>query len=572
MHVTSALDTVSRALAQGRCVILDGGVATELASGTGNRYPHDEQLWGLDALLDDPARVRAVHKRYVQAGCDVITTNTWSLPSLLIGNTTPGVMYREPTHWPEIARRGVLLAREAVAVAGRTDQTAVAFSLNADLDTPHGPETVKLLARAFEDEAPDLVLFETLSLVRDSLYDVVAALAGTGLPVWMSFRRCRRGLCGVFGQHWGGPEGDAFGRAARRLEDLGVSAVLVNCIPPDHVDGMISYLRDFTDLPLGVYPNLGYYTDHGWRFPPGVGGEEYAALARRWRAEGADIIGGCCGVGPDHIMAVRSALEGAPRGAKKRGPPAATEDHATRSSALPAWTDKSGRDLFPLPVPELTLLPDVFVPTQGSLTLWRYLFTEHVGSGQHCLDVGCGAGLPAIQLALNGAKHVHAIDRKPAAVETTLLNAFRNGVADLVSAATADLFSWVPDERYDVVVASLYQTPVDPLSQLVGHRPMDYWGRNLVDHLITKLPDALAPGGVAYVLQLSVLSQQTTAALLDEHDLVGEVVDFGFFPMTEHFDSARPQIEKVEARSDAYHLTIGGSETMVAYLLKITRR
>jgi homocysteine S-methyltransferase len=572
MQVTSAIDTLSRALWQRRCVILDGGVATELASGTGNRHPHDEQLWGLDALLDDPARVRAVHERYVQAGCDVITTDTWSLPSLLIGNTTPGVTNREPTHWPEIARRGVRLAREAVAAADRTGRTAVAFSLNADLDTPGGTETVKLLARAFDDEAPDLVLFETLSVIRDSLYDVVAALAGTGLPVWMSFRRCRRGLCGVFGQHWGGPEGDAFGRAVRRFEDLGISAVLINCIPPDHVDGMISYLRDFTDLPLGVYPNLGYYTDHGWRLPPGVGGEEYAAMARRWRAEGADIIGGCCGVGPDHIRTMRSALEGTPRGADVRSPPATTDYRTPSAAAVPAWTDEHGRDLFPLPVPELTLLPDVFVPTQGSFTVWRYLFTERIGGGQRCLDVGCGAGLQAIQLAINGAQHVHAIDRKPAAVETTLVNAFRNGVAGAVSASVADLFSWVPDGRYDVVVASLYQTPVDPLSQLVGHRPMDYWGRNLVDHLITKLPDALAPGGSAYVLQLSILSQRRTGALLREHDLVGEVVDFGFFPMTEHFDSARAQIDKVEARSDAYHLNVGGSETMVAYLLKITHR
>ena len=86
------------------------------------------------------------------------------------------------------------------------------------------------------------------------------------------FRRCRHGLCGVYGEHWGGPEGDAFGRAARRFEQMGVRALLINCIPPDHVAGMVSYLRDFVDLPLGVYPNLGYYTDRGWRFDPGVGG------------------------------------------------------------------------------------------------------------------------------------------------------------------------------------------------------------------------------------------------------------------------------------------------------------
>ena len=99
---------------------------------------------------------------------------------------------------------------------------------------------------------------ETLSLVGPSIYVTVESLLETGLPVWLSFRRCRHGVCGVYGQHWGGPEGDLFGRAARRFEEMGVGALLINCIPPDHVRGMIAWLRDFTDLPLGVYPNLGY--------------------------------------------------------------------------------------------------------------------------------------------------------------------------------------------------------------------------------------------------------------------------------------------------------------------------
>ena len=95
-----------------------------------------------------------------------------------------------------------------------------------------------------------------------------------------------------------------------------MAALLINCIPPDHVAGMVSYLRDFTDLPLGVYPNLGYYSDRGWRFTPGVGGEEYAEMALRWREEGAQIVGGCCGVRPEHIAAAAQRLRG--HGARPR--------------------------------------------------------------------------------------------------------------------------------------------------------------------------------------------------------------------------------------------------------------
>src|SRR5262249_44274721 len=144
-------------------------------------------------------------------------------------------------------------------------------------------------------EPPDLILLETLSVIRPSLFGVIESLLETGIPLWVSFRRCPHGLCGVYGQHWGGLEGDTFGRAGRRIGEVGVAALLVNCIPPDHVDGIVSYLRDFTDLPLGVYPNLGHYTSAGWQTEAEIGGPEYAELALRWRAEGAQIVGGCCG-------------------------------------------------------------------------------------------------------------------------------------------------------------------------------------------------------------------------------------------------------------------------------------
>ena len=58
-----------------------------------------------------------------------------------------------------------------------------------------------MLSRAFEDDPPDLILLETLSLVRTSTYATVERLLGTGLPVWLSFRRCRHGVCGVYGEH-----------------------------------------------------------------------------------------------------------------------------------------------------------------------------------------------------------------------------------------------------------------------------------------------------------------------------------------------------------------------------------
>jgi SAM-dependent methyltransferase len=333
---------------------------------------------------------------------------------------------------------------------------------------------------------------------------------------------------------------------------------------------MLPWLRDFTDLPLGVYPNLGYFSDWGWRFDERVGPAEYAELALRWREQGAQIVGGCCGTSPAHIAAARERLEGTTAGRPHAEPLPAARDAATVYTARP-WTDDEGRTLYPLPLPELTFDPDVFVPTVGSLLVWKHLLRTGAGAGKRCLDVGCGSGLLAVQLALNGAEQVHAIDIQKQAVATTLANAFRNGVADRVTGAEVDLYMVEPERRYDLVVASLYQMPVDPFEPSTGHRPLDYWGRNLVDHLLRLLPRLLEEDGTALVMQLSIVSQLQTQALLDELGLVSRVVDFGFFPFTPVFDRNGAQIERVEELSDAYHLSLGEDRVMVAYLLEISR-
>jgi release factor glutamine methyltransferase len=349
---------------------------------------------------------------------------------------------------------------------------------------------------------------------------------------------------------------------------------MVNCIPPDHVPGMISWLRDFTDLPLGVYPNLGYLSAAGWRTDGNITGEAYAELALGWREEGAQIIGGCCGVGPEHIAAAAAVLENTKPGHRHPHEPVHSDaDGRPAEGSAPArWTDQRNRTLFPLDFPEISVEEGVFAPTQGSFLIWQYLFGEAIGAHQRCLDIGCGSGLLTVQLALNGASHVHAIDIDREAVANTLTNAFRNDVADRVSAAAADLYPWVPEERYDVIVASLYQMPVDPFEQVTTHRPLDFWGRNLVDHLIRLLPEALAEDGTAYIMQLSIIGEQRTVEQLEALGYQSRVVSFAFFEFHDLFKEKSEQIARVEEQSDAYHLRLGDHDVMVAYLIEVTRK
>ena len=572
---SAAYRHVEELIAAERCVVLDGGVATELQrvrplEGKAGTHP---ELWGTWALYRAPEAVREVHERYVAAGCHVISTNTWSILSAPEADAQAHPGSAELGHWMDVARLGIRLARQAVDEQGRSDECAVAFTISEEVNSPERQGTIELLARVFEHDPPDLVLLETLTLIRDpETFEVVERLLETGLPVWLSFRRCRHGVCGVYGQHWGPPEGDLFGRAARRFEELGVGALLVNCLPVDHVPGMLSWLRDFTELPLGVYPNLGHLAGPLWSFDDEIDPRRYAELALAWRAEGAQIVGGCCGTTPEHVASAARALEGTKPGRER--PPVAIPygDELDASTPGRAWLDERGRVLFPLPFPELVVDPGVFVPTQGSFLVWKHLFERGIGKGSRCVDVGCGCGILAVQLALNGAASVHAIDIDRNAVANTLANAFRNGVSDRVGGDTADLFDWEPDRSFDVVVASLYQLPVDPFDEPTGHRPLDYWGRTILDHFLRLLPRLLAPGGTAYVMQLSIVGQLATERLLAASGLDARVAEFSFFPFGPLFVSSKPQIERVEQLSDAYHVSVGDEDVMVAYLLEISRR
>jgi len=574
----TAYGRLEELLGRQRCVMLDGGIATELGRLRPDATPReDEALWGTWALVHQPDAVRDVHRAYLDAGSDVISTNTWGLTGEL--DRRARAAFSTPVHWMDIARRGLRVGREAIAQAGRTGDAALAFSINGDVDSESRKEMLELLPRVFDEDPPDLVLLETMTLVRDGLtFGAVEALVQSGIPVWVSFLRCRHGVCGVFGQHWGGPEGDEFGRAVHHFEELGIRALLINCLPPDHVPGMLPWLRDFTDLPLGVYPNLGYYTADGWSFDRTVHGDEFGEMASHWRAEGAQIIGGCCGTRPEHIAAARERVRDQPLGRRNGtlSPPSGdaaggglATDGAPDAAPQP-WLDAEGRRLFPLEIPEIVCEPGVFVPTQCSFVVWKHLFQRGLGQDLRCLDIGCGTGLLAIQLARNGAEHVHAIDVDRRAVANTLSNAFRNGVADRMTGEAVDLYPWVPRDRYDLVVASLYQMPVDPYDQPNSHRPLDFWGRNLLDHLITLLPRLLTATGTAYVMQLSILGQARTAELLARAGYAARVVDFAFFDFHQLFKERKSQIERVEDLSDAYHLQFRDEDVMVAYLLEIT--
>ena len=583
-EVISPYSRIREKIVRGECVILDGANATELQKhGVRDYHLSDTTHWGFDAMDRAPQAVQSIHKNYLDAGADIITTNTYAVLEAPLYTSKLDMQRDRPLHWMDMARTAVRLARNALKDTGKEEDAAIAFSIGGDIENDDQSRTVDLLLRVFEDTPPDMVLFETVSLIDDNLtIPTVQKLIDAGWPVWVSFRRCRRGVCGIYGQLWGGPEGDYFGRVTQQLEAVGVGAVLINCLPMERVSGTLPWLRDFTQLPLGVYPNIGRHVEHEWMFDGNFTPEDFAEMALCWRSEGAQIIGGCCGVGPKEIEAAAVRLVNIPVGLLKYAEKENNDDlagsimdHSKDALGLPvvhSWNDSQGRNLYPLPTPEIAVDSEVFVPTQGSYLIWKHLFNGGVGNEKKCLDVGCGAGILSVQLALNGAKEVTAIDIQKEAVANTLTNAFRNDVADRVKGEVVDLYAFSPEEKYDLIVASLYQMPTDPKGKLSGHRAIDYWGRNLMDHFIDALPGFLNDDGVVYLMQVSILGQYRTAALLEQRGFKSRIVDFNLYDFNPVFEENLEQILRVEELSDAYHFKLGDHHTMVMYLVEVTRQ
>ncbi len=287
-------------LSRGELILLDGALGTELVR---RGVPTPLPLWSAQALLDAPDAVRAIHEDYVRAGADVITADTF--------RTTPRTLAKvgRAGEAQALTQRAVALACEATDRAKGAREVLVAGAL-APLEDCYRPDLAPDPELAFREHTEqsarlalsgvDLILIETMN----SIAEAMAALRGakpTGLPVLVSFI-CKSGREIL--------SGESLADAVRAVKLFKPDAILINCVSPDVAAECLVEMSRATRLPLGCYPNAGEPDmDRGtWRFDPGWTPERFAEAAAGWVTRGAQIVGGCCGVGPDHILALRLAL------------------------------------------------------------------------------------------------------------------------------------------------------------------------------------------------------------------------------------------------------------------------
>lgn len=289
--------------------LLDGGMGRLLERlGAPFRLPE----WSALSLIEAPHFVRQAHQAYVDAGAEIITTNSYGLVPHMIGAK------RFNSEARALADRAGAIAR-AVADAA-PQRVRVAGSLpplfkSYQPDRFVADEAPGILAELIGGLAPhvDLWLIETQSSTREAL-TALEAVAGGGRPVYVSYTlRDEDGRAGPPELRSGEPVAEAVAATLAR----GAEAVLFNCSQPEAMGSAVVAARKAIAASGRAHVGLGVYANAFVPEPPSdepyagiselradLDPENYLKWIERWVSDGATIVGGCCGIGPEHIAAI----------------------------------------------------------------------------------------------------------------------------------------------------------------------------------------------------------------------------------------------------------------------------
>lgn len=294
--------------------ILDGGMSRELQRlGAELKQPE----WSALALINAPDIVRQVHAEFIEAGADVVTTNSYALVPFHIGEER---FRKEGASLIALSGR---LAREAADASGR--KVTVAGSLPPifgsyepqNFDASRVQDYLGVLVENL-DPFVDVWLGETLSLIAEG-EAVRQAVAKTGKPFWISFT-LDDDTAQVNGAEPKLRSGENVRAAAEWAAGSGAAALLFNCSKPEVMKAAVetaatTFKEKNASLEIGVYANAFEGEQGETAANEGLHSTRadltddiYSRFACTWADAGATMIGGCCGIGAAHIHKVAGAL------------------------------------------------------------------------------------------------------------------------------------------------------------------------------------------------------------------------------------------------------------------------
>ena len=281
-----------------RPLLLDGGLGSLLIA-MGLEAGRSPDWW----TIEHPERIGEVHRRYAEAGSDLVVTNTFGAnPAKLAAVGLAG-------RCGELCERAVRIARQAVPagtlVGGDVGPTGHMLPPVGTASEAEFEDAFARQASALAGAGVDVIVIETMYDVREALAAVRAARAtGLAVVVSMTFDKKKRGFFTIMG--------NALGPTLSALAEAGASVVGCNCTLTSDtmVEAVVEAVRA-TDRPIVAQPNAGVPR----ATPDGVGydatPDRFASDLAAMVAAGARMVGGCCGTDPEFIRKAREAIDGA---------------------------------------------------------------------------------------------------------------------------------------------------------------------------------------------------------------------------------------------------------------------
>lgn len=352
-----------------RKIYFDGGFGTVLQE-MGLESGEQPAQWN----IDHPDRITAIHKAYLEAGSDIVTTNTFGVNSLKFNNAA------------EYAEAAVKCAKEAVK---GYENKYIAYDIGPTgrLIKPMGnmefEEAVSIFKECTEyavNFGADLIIIETMNDSYETKAALLAAKENSNLPVFVT---------NAYDERHKLMTGADANTMIAMLEGLGADAIGMNCsFGPDKMLPIVKTYAEYASVPIIVNPNAGLPQIKDGQTVYDISPDAFAGIMAEIAEQGATILGGCCGTTPEYIRKMADRVKEVPFR------PAVPKPHSLVSSY--SHTAELGR----LPV----IIGERINPTGKKKVKealrnrdYNYILTEAIKqeeAGSHILDVN--AGIPDI--------------------------------------------------------------------------------------------------------------------------------------------------------------------------------
>jgi S-methylmethionine-dependent homocysteine/selenocysteine methylase len=289
-------------LDRGEVIVLDGAMGTELER---RGVPMDDAAWSAAALITHPDTVREVHEDYIRAGADVIITNTFATARHVLEPAEMGEQFRE------LNTRAVTLAEQArenaadrpVFIAGSISTFTARYDYSYEPRAEKARANYREQAEVLAESGVDVIALEMMRDLEQTTYALEAAV-GTRLPIWVGYS-CKTTDEGTV-VLWDGDH--TLAEALEQIPTMGASLVSIMHTLSEDTPGALREVTSRWSGPLGAYPHYGEFVMPNWQFIDTVSPEAFAAEAEQWLELGAQLIGGCCGITPEHIRLLKERL------------------------------------------------------------------------------------------------------------------------------------------------------------------------------------------------------------------------------------------------------------------------